>query len=160
MSAAFESHRPIHYGPRRHISAIRERLDALSFEDFEVVPQSPCLGAEIRGVDLGKPMDEALAAEVERALVEYKGEKKELTIYNGFGSKPLLPKKPKTPKKTAAPAKKTPAGTPKQTPAAPNEAPAKTPAKTPTAATPKATTNTTTKKPSEPTARPSAERKS
>ncbi len=72
MSAALESHRPIHYGPRRHIASIRERLDALSFDRFEVVPQSPCLGAEVRGVDLGKPMDDALRAELERALVEYK----------------------------------------------------------------------------------------
>lgn len=72
MSAALESHRPIHYGPRRHIASIRERLDALAFDRFEVVPQSPCLGAEVRGVDLGKPMDDALRAELERALVEYK----------------------------------------------------------------------------------------
>jgi len=72
MSAALESHRPVHYGPRRHIASIRERLDALSFERLEAVPQAPCLGAEIRGVDLGKPMDDALRNEIELALVEYK----------------------------------------------------------------------------------------
>ncbi|MBB84897.1 MAG: taurine dioxygenase [Deltaproteobacteria bacterium] len=72
MSAAIESHRPLHYGPRRHIAAIRERLDALNFDRFEVVPQAPCLGGEVRGVDLSKPMDAALAADIERALVEYK----------------------------------------------------------------------------------------
>lgn len=72
MSAALESHRPIHYGPRRHIASIRERLDALAFDRLEAVPQSPCLGAEIRGVDLGKPMDDGLRAELEHALVEYK----------------------------------------------------------------------------------------
>lgn len=72
MSAAFASHRPIHYGPRRHIASIRERLDALSFDRLEAVPQSPCLGAEIRGVDLAVPMDDALRGEIERALVEYK----------------------------------------------------------------------------------------
>lgn len=38
-------HRPIHYGPRRHVKAIRERLAALRFEHFEAIPQSPCLGA-------------------------------------------------------------------------------------------------------------------
>ena len=62
MSAALESHRPVHYGPRRHIASIRERLDALSFERLEAVPQAPCLGAEIRGVDLSKPMDDVLRA--------------------------------------------------------------------------------------------------
>lgn len=72
MSAAIRTHRPKHYGPRRHIAAIRERLDALRFEHFEVEPQSPCLGAVLRGVDLGKPMDAPLVAEIERALVEYK----------------------------------------------------------------------------------------
>lgn len=72
MSAALESHRPVHYGPRRHIASIRERLDGLSFERLEAVPQAPCLGAEIRGVDLSKPMDDVLRGEIERALVEYK----------------------------------------------------------------------------------------
>ncbi len=71
-AAAIESHRPIHYGPRRHIAAIRERLDALRFDDFEAVPQSPCLGAEIRGLDLRKPITKEIAADIERALVEYK----------------------------------------------------------------------------------------
>lgn len=77
MSAALEasgvpSHRPIHYGPRRHIKAIRERLAALRFDHFEVVPQAPCLGAEVQGLDLREPLDAEVAAELERALVEYK----------------------------------------------------------------------------------------
>ncbi len=66
------STRPIHYGPRRHISQVRERLDGLSFDHFEATLQSPCLGAEIRGVDLGKPLSPELAAELVTALVEYK----------------------------------------------------------------------------------------
>lgn len=69
---AIAAHRPLHYGPRRHLAAIRERLDALSFTHFEAIPQSPCLGAEIRGLDLSKPLDREQADEVERALVEYK----------------------------------------------------------------------------------------
>ena len=72
MSAALTAHRPTHYGPRRQIAGIRERLDGLAFEHFEVLPQSPCLGAEVRGVDLSKPMDAPLVADIERALVEYK----------------------------------------------------------------------------------------
>jgi len=70
--ASIASHRPIHYGPRRHIAAIRERLDALRFDHFEAVPQSPCLGAEIRGIDLSKPVSSEIAAEIERALIDYK----------------------------------------------------------------------------------------
>ena len=77
MSAAalapeLPSHRPIHYGPRRHIKAIRERLDALHFDHFEVVPQAPSLGAEIRGLDLREALSPDVAADVERALIEYK----------------------------------------------------------------------------------------
>jgi len=66
------STRPIHFGPRRHIAQIRERLDGLRFDHFEATLQSPCLGAEIRGVDLGKPVSAELAAELNTALVEYK----------------------------------------------------------------------------------------
>jgi taurine dioxygenase len=66
------STRPIHFGPRRHIAQIRERLDDLKFDHFEATLQSPCLGAEIRGVDLTKPASPALAKELNTALVEYK----------------------------------------------------------------------------------------
>jgi taurine dioxygenase len=77
MSAALTTpnvaaHRPIHYGPRRHIKAIRERLAALRFDRFEAIPQSPCLGAEIRGLDLGAALSPEVYADLERALVEYK----------------------------------------------------------------------------------------
>lgn len=64
--------RPIHYGPRRHIAKTRERLDGLRFQHFEATLQSPCLGAEIRGVDLRKPVSRELADELATALVEYK----------------------------------------------------------------------------------------
>ncbi len=64
--------RPIHYGPRKHVARIRERLAALRFDHFDAVPQSPCLGAEIRGVDLAQPLARALVHELEIALVEYK----------------------------------------------------------------------------------------
>ena len=64
--------RQMHYGPRKHIARQRERLDALVFEHFEASPQSPCLGAEIRGVDLSQPMSPALLRELKTALVEFK----------------------------------------------------------------------------------------
>ena len=70
--SAIAPHRPIHYGPRRHIAPIRERLAGLDFNHFEAVPQSPCLGAEIRGLDLSKPLGKEIADDLERALVEYK----------------------------------------------------------------------------------------
>jgi taurine dioxygenase len=60
------------FGPRRHIAGQRERLDALRFDHFEAKLQSPCLGAEIRGVDLSKDIAPALADEIRTALVEYK----------------------------------------------------------------------------------------
>ena len=62
----------IHYGPRRHIANQRERLDALRFDQFEATLLSPCLGAEIRGVDLAKPMSPSLLDDLRTALVEFK----------------------------------------------------------------------------------------
>ena len=70
--SAIAPYRPVHYGPRRHIAATRERLGALEFEHFEAVLQSPCLGAEIRGLDLRQPVSSSLAAELNQALVEFK----------------------------------------------------------------------------------------
>jgi taurine dioxygenase len=60
------------YGPRRHVREIRERLQSLRFDHFEARLKSPCLGAEIRGVDLSQPLSESLARELNRALVEFK----------------------------------------------------------------------------------------
>jgi taurine dioxygenase len=39
---------------------------------FEVVPQSRVIGAEIRGLDLARPLDDALREELNRALLEWK----------------------------------------------------------------------------------------
>jgi taurine dioxygenase len=64
--------RRIQYGPRKHIARQRERLDALQFDHFETTLLSPCLGAELRGVDLGKAISRDLADEISRALVEFK----------------------------------------------------------------------------------------
>lgn len=64
--------RRIQYGPRKHIATQRERLDALEFDHFEATLQSPCLGAEIRGVDLSQPANADLLQELSRALVEFK----------------------------------------------------------------------------------------
>ena len=65
-------HHSMHYGPRKHIANQRERLDALHFDHFEATLQSPCLGAEIKGVDLSRPANADLLQELSRALVEFK----------------------------------------------------------------------------------------
>ena len=64
--------RRLQYGPRKHIASQRERLDALHFDHFEAALQSPCMGAEIRGVDLSRPANPALLQELRTALVEFK----------------------------------------------------------------------------------------
>lgn len=64
--------RKMHYGPRKHIARLTERLSGLDFEHFEATLQSPCLGAEIRGVDLSKPSSPELLRELKTALVEFK----------------------------------------------------------------------------------------
>lgn len=64
--------RQLQYGPRKHIASQRERLDALRFDHFEAALQSPCMGAEIRGVDLSRPANPALLQELRTALVEFK----------------------------------------------------------------------------------------
>ena len=66
------SRRTIHYGPRKHIAERRRHLDALRFEGFEARLLSPCLGAEIQGLDLCQPLSPSVAKELERALVELK----------------------------------------------------------------------------------------
>ncbi|REK90316.1 taurine dioxygenase [Streptomyces inhibens] len=42
------------------------------YELFEVVPQAATIGAEIRGLDLSRPLSEGLRAELNRALLEWK----------------------------------------------------------------------------------------
>jgi len=62
----------LHFGPRRHIANHRERLDALRFDQFEATPLSPCLGAEIRGIDLTQEISPSVLGELRTALVEFK----------------------------------------------------------------------------------------
>lgn len=42
------------------------------YELFDVVPQARTIGAEIRGLDLSRPLSDALRAELNRALLEWK----------------------------------------------------------------------------------------
>ena len=59
-------------GPRKFLDARRQELAGLRFDRIEVAPLSPTLGAEIRGVDLGRPLDDATFSEVERAFLAFK----------------------------------------------------------------------------------------
>jgi taurine dioxygenase len=47
-------------------------FDDRPYERFTVTPLAPTIGAEIGGVDLGGPVDDALQAELRRALLEWK----------------------------------------------------------------------------------------
>ena len=40
-------------------------------QEFEVIPQSAALGAEIRGVDLGRPLDDETTGAIRRAFLEH-----------------------------------------------------------------------------------------
>ena len=56
---------PLHYGPRKHVAAQRKRLEALRFESIETRPLSPCLGAEVSGLDLREPLAPSVVKEVD-----------------------------------------------------------------------------------------------
>lgn len=59
-------------GSRPFLRDARERLAALDFEHFAVVPQSPTIGAEVRGLSLAEPLQGDVLKELRTALVEFK----------------------------------------------------------------------------------------
>jgi len=59
-------------GPLKFLDARRQELAGLRFDRIEVKPLSPTIGAEIHGVDLTRPLDDARFAEVERAFLAFK----------------------------------------------------------------------------------------
>jgi taurine dioxygenase len=59
-------------GPRKFLRTRREELAALRFERIGVEQMGATIGAEITGVDLRRPLDDATFAEVERALLSFK----------------------------------------------------------------------------------------
>ncbi|MGW7573972.1 TauD/TfdA dioxygenase family protein [Streptomyces sp. NPDC054765] len=60
----YEGHRVLHRTP--------DGWDDRPYERFEVVPQAATIGAEIRGLDLSRPLSDGLRAELNRALLEWK----------------------------------------------------------------------------------------
>lgn len=59
-------------GPVGHLADERRRLASLEWEHFEAVPQSATVGAELRGIDLTADLPDAVIAELQQALWDYK----------------------------------------------------------------------------------------
>jgi taurine dioxygenase len=59
-------------GVRDFVSEEAARLRALRYEHLQVRPLSPIIGAEIHGVDLAQPLDDATFAEIQRAHLDWK----------------------------------------------------------------------------------------
>lgn len=61
----------IEAGPRS-LRRLADGMDDRPYEAFTLVPLSPTIGAEIAGVDLSRPVADAVHAELHRALLEWK----------------------------------------------------------------------------------------
>lgn len=59
-------------GPLGYLAAERERLDSLTWDDFDVARLSPTIGAIVEGVDLASKLPHEVVAELRRALLDYK----------------------------------------------------------------------------------------
>ncbi|MBT96350.1 MAG: taurine dioxygenase [Acidimicrobiaceae bacterium] len=59
-------------GPQTHLFEERERLQSLTWENFDVKQLSPTIGAELIGLDLSKELPEPVITEIQQALWEYK----------------------------------------------------------------------------------------
>ena len=59
-------------GPATHLAAERERLSTLRWSEFDVKQLGSTLGAAISGIDLRVDLDDAVIAEIQRALDDYK----------------------------------------------------------------------------------------
>ena len=58
---------------KRHVGPRRLRpVEPVAYRHLTLEPLSPTVGAEIGGVDLAQPVDDATLAELRRALLEYK----------------------------------------------------------------------------------------
>ncbi|MGH4029214.1 TauD/TfdA dioxygenase family protein [Actinomycetota bacterium Odt1-20B] len=60
------------YEGRRLLRRTPEGWQDRPYELFDVVPQAATIGAEIRGIDLTRPVTDELRAELNRALLEWK----------------------------------------------------------------------------------------
>jgi taurine dioxygenase len=62
----------VQVGPLSHLAAERARLGDLTFEHFAVRQQEATLGAQVEGLDLCRPLEDAVVAELRTALHEFK----------------------------------------------------------------------------------------
>ena len=60
------------FGPRPFLRDRAQELDDLRFDRIGIRRASPVIGAEIRGVDLAKPIDDETFSEIRKAYVEFK----------------------------------------------------------------------------------------
>ncbi|MCZ9341424.1 taurine dioxygenase, partial [Streptomyces sp. TRM76130] len=60
----------LYEGPRV-LRRLPDGWEERPYELFDVVPQARTIGAEIRGVDLSRPLTPALREELDRALAEW-----------------------------------------------------------------------------------------
>ena len=58
----------VQVGPLSHLAAERARLGDLTFEHFAVRQQEATLGAQVEGLDLCRPLEDAVVAELRTAL--------------------------------------------------------------------------------------------
>ena len=59
-------------GPVTHLAQERARLASCRYDGFTVAPLGATIGGEVSGVDLTRPMEKELVAELRRALLDYK----------------------------------------------------------------------------------------
>ena len=62
----------VEVGPVTHLAEERTRLSELTFPHFEVDPMGATIGAEVSGIDLCAPLDDAVVADLGRCLHEFK----------------------------------------------------------------------------------------
>ncbi len=62
----------VQVGPVGHLAAERLRLADLTFDRFDVRQQEATIGAEVSGVDVCGPLDDATVVELRTALAEFK----------------------------------------------------------------------------------------
>jgi taurine dioxygenase len=62
----------VQVGPFAHLAAERDRLGRLRFEHLAVHRLGATIGAEVEGVDLARPLDDAVVDELTRCLQEFK----------------------------------------------------------------------------------------
>jgi len=62
----------VQVGPVTHLAAERDRLAGLRFDHFDVRQVGVTLGAEVTGVDLTRPLDDGVVAELTTCLHEFK----------------------------------------------------------------------------------------